>query len=194
MIGFQSFLIIKTNKLSEDTLSFKEFLNTKITIVEKNIIAKKKRELEALNRKSTSTKRKPATNTSFEDIQKLKKFEMEKRIFWGPKLISLIKLLPDDVAITKIEFTKGENFKMEIFARYEDMKIDQQTLYNKGANLLLGTLKNDADFFNGFKDLEYEKGSIEKKKKVELGKFTYKGNFKKVVSKNKKKKKKSKKK
>ena len=81
---------------------------------------------------------------------------------------------------------------MEVFARYEDMKIDQQTLYNKGANLILGALKNDKDFFWGFKNLEYEKGSIEKKKKVELGKFSYKGTFKKVIDKSKKKKKKSK--
>ena len=194
LIGFQSFVIIKTNKLSDDTIAFKQFLNEKIDDVEKEILAEEKAADKELGRIRKKTSNKPTKNTSFEDIQKLKKFEMEKRIFWGPKLISLIKLLPDDVAVTSIEFTKGENFKMEVFARYEDMKIDQQTLYNKGANLILGALKNDKDFFRGFKNLEYEKGSIEKKKKVELGKFTYKGSFKKVVSKNKKKKKKSKKK
>ena len=194
LIGFQSFVIIKTNKLSDDTIAFKQFLNEKIDDVEEEILAEEKARDKKLGKISKKTNNKPVKNTSFEDIQKLKKFEMEKRIFWGPKLISLIKLLPDDVAVTSIEFTKGENFKMEVFARYEDMKIDQQTLYNKGANLILGALKNDKDFFRGFKTLEYEKGSIEKKKKVELGKFTYKGTFKKVIDKSKKKKKKSKKK
>ena len=194
LIGFQSFVIIKTNKLSDDTIAFKQFLNGKIDVVEKEILAEERAAAKKLGKISKKTSNKPAKNTSFEDIQKLKKFEMEKRIFWGPKLISLIKLLPDDVAVTSIEFTKGENFKMEVFARYEDMKIDQQTLYNKGANLILGALKNDKDFFWGFKNLEYEKGSIEKKKKVELGKFSYKGTFKKVIDKSKKKKKKSKKK
>jgi len=190
LIGFQSFLIIKTNKLSEDTITFKNFLNKKIKTVEKDIRDKEK----ATANVSENLKNKPTANTSFEDIQKLKNFEMEKRIFWGPKLISLIKLLPDDVAVTKIEFTKGQNFKMEVFARYEDMQLDKETLYNKGANLILGALKNDEDFSKGFKSLEYEKGSIEKKKKIELGRFSYKGTFKKVIEKNKKKKKKKSKK
>ena len=63
LIGFQSFLIIKTNKLSEDTIVFKNFLNKKIKAVEQEIRA----EQTAVANVSENLKNKPATNTSFEE-------------------------------------------------------------------------------------------------------------------------------
>ena len=84
LIIFQTIVIIKSNNISDDLTEFKQHLNLKIG------------------------GDKGLSGTSHEDIKKLKEFEESKRVFWGPKLVSLIELLPEDVAISKIQFTKGK--------------------------------------------------------------------------------------
>tara|TARA_Y100001970_G_scaffold234302_1_gene292551 strand:+ start:421 stop:1047 length:627 start_codon:yes stop_codon:yes gene_type:complete len=165
---FQAIVIIKSNNISDELAEFKSHLSQKIG-----------------NDKGLS-------GTSHEDIKKLKEFEESKRVFWGPKLVSLIELLPDDVAISKIQFTKGKNFKMEFFARYDNIEIDdEKTLFLKGSQIL-ESLKN-SDFMDGFESLSAVKNTLEKKKDVELVKFTIEGTVREVLTKSRKKRKKKKK-
>ena len=164
LITFQTIIIIKSNNLKNDAISFKNHLT------------------EMIDDTKTSVK------TSYEDIETLKKFEEQKRIFWGPKLVSLIKFLPEDVTITKMEYTKGKAFKMEIFARYDNIETDdKKTLFLKGTEIL-ESLKN-SDFIEGFISLSAKKSTLEKKKDVELVKFTIEGTTKEVLTKKRKKRK-----
>ena len=168
LVIFQTIIIIKSNNVADDLGHFEKHLNKKI-----------------------GTDR-SLNETSYEDIEKLKNFEESKRVFWGPKLVSLIELLPEDVAISKLQFTKGKNFKMEFFARYDNIEMDdEKTLFLKGSRIL-ESLKN-SDFMDGFESLSAVKNTIEKKKDVELVKFTIQGTVKEVLTKNRKKRKKKKK-
>ena len=162
LVIFQTIIIIKSNNVANDLGYFEKHLNKKIG-TDKSL-----------------------NETSYEDIEKLKNFEESKRVFWGPKLISLIELLPEDVAISKLQFTKGKNFKMEFFARYDNIEMDdEKTLFLKGSRIL-ESLKN-SDFMDGFESLSAVKNTIEKKKDVELVKFTIQGTVKEVLTKNRKK-------
>lgn len=164
LIAFQTVIIVKSNNLKNNAISFKNHLK------------------EMIDDTKTSVK------TSYEDIETLKKFEEEKRIFWGPKLVSLINFLPEDVTITKMEYTKGKAFKMEIFARYDNIEIDdKKTLFLKGTEILQ-SLK-DSDFMDGFISLSAKKSTLEKKKDVELVKFTIEGTTKEILTKKRKKRK-----
>ncbi len=164
LIAFQTVIIVKSNNLKNNAVSFKNHLK------------------EMIDDTKTSVK------TSYEDIETLKKFEEEKRIFWGPKLVSLINFLPEDVTITKMEYTKGKAFKMEIFARYDNIEIDdKKTLFLKGTEILQ-SLK-DSDFMDGFISLSAKKSTLEKKKDVELVKFTIEGTTKEILTKKRKKRK-----
>lgn len=168
LVIFQTIIIIKSNNVADDLGHFEKHLNKKI-----------------------GTDR-SLNETSYEDIEKLKNFEESKRVFWGPKLVSLIELLPEDVAISKLQFTKGKTFKMEFFARYDNIEMDdEKTLFLKGSRIL-ESLKN-SDFMDGFESLSAVKNTIEKKKDVELVKFTIQGTVKEVLTKNRKKRKKKKK-
>ena len=168
LIIFQTIVIIKSNNISDELVDFKSHLSQKIG------------------------DDKGLSGTSHEDIKKLKEFEESKRVFWGPKLVSLIELLPDDVAISKIQFTKGKNFKMEFFARYDNIEIDdEKTLFLKGSQIL-ESLKN-SDFMDGFESLSAVKNTLERKKHVELVKFTIEGTVREVIKKSRKKRKKKKK-
>jgi len=165
LVIFQTIIIIKSNNVADDLGYFEKHLNKKIG-TDKSL-----------------------NETSYEDIEKLKTFEESKRVFWGPKLISLIELLPEDVAISKLQFTKGKNFKMEFFARYDNIEMDdEKTLFLKGSQIL-ESLKN-SDFMDGFESLSGEKGTIETKKVVELVKYTIQGTVKEVLTRKKRKKKK----
>ncbi len=165
LVIFQTIIIIKSNNLSNNAMLFKNHLR------------------EMIDDTKTSVK------TSYEDIESLKNFEEQKRIFWGPKLVSLISFLPDDVTITKMEYTKGKAFKMEIFARYDNIEIDdEKTLFLKGTEILK-SLKN-SDFMDGFLSLSAKKSTLEKKKDVELVKFTIEGTTKEILTKRRKKRKK----
>ena len=164
LIAFQTVIIVKSNNLKNNAVSFKNHLK------------------EMIDDTKTSVK------TSYEDIETLKKFEEEKRIFWGPKLVALINFLPEDVTITKMEYTKGKAFKMEIFARYDNIEIDdKKTLFLKGTEILQ-SLK-DSDFMDGFISLSAKKSTLEKKKDVELVKFTIEGTTKEILTKKRKKRK-----
>ena len=164
LIAFQTVIIVNSNNLKNNAVSFKNHLK------------------EMIDDTKTSVK------TSYEDIETLKKFEEEKRIFWGPKLVSLINFLPEDVTITKMEYTKGKAFKMEIFARYDNIEIDdKKTLFLKGTEILQ-SLK-DSDFMDGFISLSAKKSTLEKKKDVELVKFTIEGTTKEILTKKRKKRK-----
>tara|TARA_B100000900_G_scaffold74724_1_gene59612 strand:- start:1162 stop:1785 length:624 start_codon:yes stop_codon:yes gene_type:complete len=165
LIIFQTVIILKSNNLSNNAMLFKNHLR------------------EMIDDTKTSVK------TSYEDIETLKNFEEQKRIFWGPKLVSLIKFLPEDVTITKMEYTKGKAFKMEIFARYDNIEIDdEKTLFLKGTEIL-ESLKN-SDFMDGFLSLSAKKSTLEKKKDVELVKFTIEGTSKEILTKKRKRRKK----
>ena len=166
LIIFQTIVIIQTNNVSSDLEDFQTHLKEKIG-------------------KNTDT-----SQTSYEDIEKLKGFEESKRIFWGPKLIALIELLPDDVAITKMQLDKGEKFKLEYHARYENIdETDEKSLFLKGQKILQ-SLK-ESNFNDGFgNSLKTEDAVIQRKKNAELVQYTIEGELKEVLTRNKRKRKK----
>ena len=171
LITFQTIVIIQSNNVANDLEFFNTHLKGKI---------------------GTNT---GAERTSYEDIEKLKGFEESKRVFWGPKLIALIELLPDDVAITKMQLDKGKTFKLEYHARYEnpeDNKQIEQDLYIKNLKIL-NSLKG-SDFNEGFgKTLSSTDGERVNKKGTELVQYTISGTLRQVLVKNRRSKKKKKK-
>ena len=84
---------------------------------------------------------------AIEDIEKLKTFQMNERVFWSPKLSALVDAVSDDMAITKMELIK-QRFKMTVYARVDSIDLTN-TAYKKGKNLE-SKLKNSA-FSNHFK-------------------------------------------
>ena len=143
LIAFETVTIIRSNKVASDLKAFKNHLDDRIASFGDGDV----------------------DETSHEDIENLKKFEESKRIFWGPKLITLIELLPEDVAITKMQLSKGKNFKLEFYARFDEIELDNElTIYSKG-NDILEALKN-SNFNIGFEG----RGKKNKKNKLTLDK------------------------
>ena len=166
LIVFKTVTIIKSNNVAKDLKDFKIHLDEKIGTDE-------------------------VDETSHKDIENLKEFEESKRIFWGPKLIALIELLPEDVAITKMQLTKGKNFKMEFYARFDEIENENdKTIYNKGKGIL-EALKN-SDFNIGFEGkgkknkknkLALTENEIQVKKEDKLVRYIIKGTIKEILTK-----------
>ena len=165
LIVFKTVTIIKSNNVAKDLKDFKIHLDEKIGTDE-------------------------VDETSHKDIENLKEFEESKRIFWGPKLIALIELLPEDVAITKMQLTKGKNFKMEFYARFDEIENENdKTIYNKGKGIL-EALKN-SDFNIGFEGkgkknkknkLALTENEIQVKKEDKLVRYIIKGTIKEILT------------
>ena len=123
---------------------------------------------------------------SIEDIEKLKDFHMQERIFWGPKLSALVNSVPDDMAITKMELIK-RRFKMTVYARVDSIDTEN-TAYKKGKDFE-SKLKN-SDFVDYFKTnsqgepifsaVKYEDEAVEKN---QLHKIVYEGELKQTFKK-----------
>ena len=166
LIVIKTVTIIKSNNVAKDLKDFKIHLDEKIGTDE-------------------------VDETSHKDIENLKEFEESKRIFWGPKLIALIELLPEDVAITKMQLTKGKNFKMEFYARFDEIENENdKTIYNKGKGIL-EALKN-SDFNIGFEGkgkknkknkLALTENEIQVKKEDKLVRYIIKGTIKEILTK-----------
>ena len=166
LIAFKTVTIIRSNNVAKDLKDFKTHLDRKIGTDE-------------------------VDETSHKDIENLKEFEESKRIFWGPKLIALIELLPEDVAITKMQLTKGKNFKMEFYARFDEIENENdKTIYNKGKGIL-EALKN-SDFNIGFEGkgkknkknkLALTENEIQVKKEDKLVRYIIKGTIKEILTK-----------
>jgi hypothetical protein len=132
---------------------------------------------------------------SIEDIEKLKDFHMQERIFWGPKLSALVNSVPDDMAITKMELIK-QRFKMTVYARVDSLD-KENTAYKKGKDFE-SKLKN-SDFVDYFKTnsqgepifsaVKYEDETVENN---QLHKIVYEGELKQTFKKRRRGKKRSK--
>ena len=172
------------------TLTFVSLIVFKtVTIIRSNNVAKNLKDFKIhLDEKIGTDK---VDETSHKDIENLKEFEESKRIFWGPKLIALIELLPEDVAITKMQLTKGKNFKMEFYARFDEIENENdKTIYNKGKGIL-EALKN-SDFNIGFEGkgkknkknkLALTENEIQVKKEDKLVRYIIKGTIKEILTK-----------
>ena len=84
---------------------------------------------------------------AIEDIEKLKDFHMQERIFWGPKLSALISSVTDDMAITSMELIK-RRFKMTVYARVDSLD-KENTAYKKGKDF--ESRLKDSKFVDYFK-------------------------------------------
>ena len=118
---------------------------------------------------------------SIEDIEKLKDFHMQERIFWGPKLSALVSSVPEDMAITKMELVK-QRFKMTVYARVDSLD-KENTAYKKGKDFE-SKLKNSefVDYFKTnsqgepiFSAVKYEDETVESN---QLHKIVYEGELK----------------
>ena len=81
------------------------------------------------------------------DVHNLKEFQIDKRIFWGPKFIALANSIPEDMTISKMELSK-KAFKMTLLARFDSL--NPKTAYDRGMDLKT-QLENTA-FVDNFKD------------------------------------------
>ena len=123
---------------------------------------------------------------AIEDIEKLKDFHMQERIFWGPKLSALISSVTDDMAITNMELIK-RRFKMTIYARVDSID-KENTAYKKGKDF--ESRLKDSKFVDYFKTnsqgepifsaVKYEDETIEGN---ELHKIVFEGELKQTFKK-----------
>ena len=88
LITWQSIIISRANNIIAD----QKFL--------KKIIKKETGSIGDGNNSKSSRK------IAIEDIEKLKDFHMQERIFWGPKLSALVSSVSEDMTITKMELIK----------------------------------------------------------------------------------------
>jgi len=123
---------------------------------------------------------------AIEDIEKLKDFHMQERIFWGPKLSALVNSVTDDMAITKMELIK-RRFKMTIYARVDSVD-KENTAYKKGKDFE-SRLKQSrfVDYFETntqgepiFSAVKYEDETVEENK---LHKIVFEGELKQTFKK-----------
>ena len=179
LIIWQSVIISRANNIIAD----QKFL--------KQIIKKETGSLEDSNNPKSISSRK----ISIEDIDRLKDFHMQERIFWGPKLSALVSSVPDDMAITKMELIK-RRFKMTVFARVDSIDTEN-TAYKKGKDFEM-KLKNSAfvDYFKTnsqgepiFSAVKYEDSSVEGN---ELHKIVFEGELKQTFKKSRRSKKRKK--
>ena len=123
---------------------------------------------------------------AIEDIEKLKDFHMQERIFWGPKLSALISSVTDDMAITSMELIK-RRFKMTVYARVDSLD-KENTAYKKGKDF--ESRLKDSKFVDYFKTnsqgepifsaVKYEDETIEGN---ELHKIVFEGELKQTFKK-----------
>ena len=147
LIIWQSIIISKANKIIADQRFLKKII---------------KKETGGLESGSKSDRK-----ISIEDIEKLKDFHMNERIFWGPKLASLVNSASDDMAITRMELVK-QRFKMIVYARVDSVDT-KNTAYKKSKDFE-SKLKNSVfiDYFKTdsqgepiFSAVKYEDETVE---------------------------------
>tara|TARA_A100001011_G_scaffold400848_1_gene519824 strand:- start:3364 stop:4023 length:660 start_codon:yes stop_codon:yes gene_type:complete len=179
LIVWLSLLIIRTNNILNDQISLQAIISKEID-----------------NLKLSTTKIENFDSNrllSISDIEKLKGFQNNKRIFWGPKLIALIDAVPEDMVITNIELI-NRRFKMVGYARYDSIN-PQNTAYKKGKELEF-KLKNSPFIANFklnkkkeplFSLVEYEDDIIEENK---IHKIIFEGELQQTLNKKSRRKKK----
>ena len=169
LITWQSIIISRANDIIADQKNVKKYI--------------KKETAKIGDGENSQSNRK----ISIEDIEKLKDFHMEERVFWGPKLSALVSSVPEDMAITKMELIK-QRFKMTVYARVDSID-KENTAYKKGKDFE-SKLKNSkfVDYFKTnpqgepiFSAVKYEDETVESN---QLHKIVFEGelkqNFKKV--------------
>ena len=119
LIGWLSAIIIKTNNIIADQNSLQKIIN---------------KEIDDLKLSTTKLENFDSNRLlSISDIEKLKTFQNDKRVFWGPKFIALIDAVSEDMVITNIELI-NRRFKMVAYARYDSIN-PENTAYMKGKEL-----------------------------------------------------------
>ena len=81
---------------------------------------------------------------SINDIERLKTFQNDSRIFWGPKLSSLIDAISEDMVVTNMELV-NRRFKMTVYTRSDSTS----DAYSRGKEL--ETNLRNSNFINHFK-------------------------------------------
>ena len=123
---------------------------------------------------------------AIEDIEKLKDFHMQERIFWGPKLSALVSSVSEDMTITKMELIK-RRFKMTVYARVDSIDTEN-TAYKKGKDFESRLKKSKfVDYFKTntqgepiFSAVKYEDENVEGNK---LHKIVFEGELKQTFKK-----------
>tara|TARA_B100000427_G_C15447030_1_gene567806 strand:+ start:318 stop:947 length:630 start_codon:yes stop_codon:yes gene_type:complete len=115
-----------------------------IIISRANDIIADQKDLKKIIKKETGQS---SRKIAIEDIEKLKDFHMQERIFWGPKLSALISSVTDDMAITSMELIK-RRFKMTVYARVDSLD-KENTAYKKGKDF--ESRLKDSKFVDYFK-------------------------------------------
>ena len=155
-ISWQTVIILRANQIISDQETLKDVIKDKITISEK--------------RGQTGSLKQKKGKIAIGDINNLKEFQIDKRIFWGPKFMALANSIPEDMTISKMELAK-KTFKMTLLARFDSL--NPKTAYARGMELK-AHLESSA-FVDNFKDLSLaEYDQIDKKGYVLL-KFSFLG-------------------
>ena len=95
-------------------------------------------------------------------------------VYWTPKLVSLSEIILNDLAITKMRLSKGKNFKMEFYARFDDEDFENdKIIYSTGMDIL-EALKN-SDFMEQFENLVLARSEFVIKKDTKLVEYTIEG-------------------
>ena len=168
LITWQSIIISRANNIIAD----QKFL--------KKIIKKETGSIGDGNNSKSSRK------IAIEDIEKLKDFHMQERIFWGPKLSALVSSVSEDMTITKMELIK-RRFKMTVYARVDSID-KENTAYKKGKDFESRLKKSKfVDYFKTntqgepiFSAVKYEDENVEGNK---LHKIVFEGELKQTFKK-----------
>ena len=170
LIIWQSILIGKSNAIISDQ-------NALITSVSREI-----RDIKETGLKNFDEKRRLKPG----DIDELKEFQTEKRIFWGPKLTALIDAVSEDMVVTNMELV-NRKFKMTVYTRFDTIN-PSNTAYKKGKDFetrlkdsgFIDYFKKDSQGDPEFSAVKYEDDNIDGNK---VHKIVFQGEIEKTLQK-----------
>ena len=115
----------------------------------KTLIDSKEAKIRRINNQLAELQ-KEGQNVSKEDVMAIARLE-QQRFLWTKKLLTLAHVLPDDIAVTGLEF-KNFDFIIKFIAKVRKEEKD----FDK-VNEIMTLLQNTEDFHRDFQDIKFDK-------------------------------------